>query len=53
MDKQTITTHSPEETIEVAEKIAGGLNPGDLVALVGDLGAGKTMFVKGLAKVSG
>ena len=45
-----ITTHSPEETIELGQSIAAELKEGDLVALLGDLGAGKTMFVKGLAK---
>ena len=46
----TITTHSPEETVRLAEKLAKGLGDGDFIALVGELGAGKTMFVKGLAK---
>jgi tRNA threonylcarbamoyladenosine biosynthesis protein TsaE len=45
-----MTTHSPEETMFLAEKLAGILAPGDLVALKGDLGSGKTIFVKGLAK---
>ena len=45
-----ITTHSPEETVRLAEKLAKGLGDGDFIALVGALGAGKTMFVKGLAK---
>ena len=46
----TITTRSPEETIELAASIASKLKDGDLIALVGELGAGKTQFVKGLAK---
>ncbi len=46
----TITTRSPEETIKFAEKIAHDIKEGGLVALLGDLGAGKTIFVKGLAK---
>lgn len=45
-----VVTNTPEETIELGARIAGKLGPGDLVALVGDLGAGKTVFVKGLAK---
>lgn len=45
-----ITTYSPEETVEIASRISAELVPGDLIALVGELGAGKTMFVKGLAK---
>jgi len=45
-----IKTISPKETQKVAEKLARGLIPGDVVALYGDLGAGKTVFVQGLAK---
>jgi tRNA threonylcarbamoyladenosine biosynthesis protein TsaE len=47
---KNITTNSPEETIEVAARIAQQLSPGDFIALKGDLGAGKTVFTKGLAK---
>ncbi|MEA3490086.1 MAG: tRNA (adenosine(37)-N6)-threonylcarbamoyltransferase complex ATPase subunit type 1 TsaE [Candidatus Omnitrophota bacterium] len=47
---KTITTNSPEETVEVASRLAAELREGDLVALVGELGAGKTMFVKGVAR---
>ncbi|NQT32179.1 MAG: tRNA (adenosine(37)-N6)-threonylcarbamoyltransferase complex ATPase subunit type 1 TsaE [Candidatus Omnitrophica bacterium] len=53
MNTKTITTHSPEETIELASSITSGLTSGDLIALVGDLGSGKTVFVKGLAKGMG
>lgn len=49
MSKKVITK-SIEETQKFAEKFAGKLNPGDIVALYGDLGAGKTIFVQGLAK---
>ncbi len=45
-----VTTNSPEETIELASRLAGLLDKGDLVALIGELGAGKTVFVKGIAK---
>ena len=38
-----------EATREVAAELAPGLKAGSVVALVGDLGAGKTEFVKGLA----
>lgn len=45
-----ITTHSPEETYRLAAELANTL-PGEAVlTLEGDLGAGKTTFVKGLAK---
>ena len=48
--KKTIKTYSPEETIELAAALAEKLSKGDLIALVGDLGAGKTQFAKGIAK---
>ena len=38
------------ETKAVGERLAEKIQTGDVVALVGDLGAGKTQFVKGLAK---
>lgn len=40
---------SVEETIQIGEKLAKKLKKGDCVALIGDLGAGKTIFTKGLA----
>ncbi|WHY67340.1 tRNA (adenosine(37)-N6)-threonylcarbamoyltransferase complex ATPase subunit type 1 TsaE [Neobacillus sp. SuZ13] len=46
---ERITTDS-EETSLFAERFAGRLQPGDVIALEGDLGAGKTTFTKGLAK---
>ena len=45
----SITSHSPAETFALGERIAATLRPGDVLALCGDLGAGKTHFVKGLA----
>ena len=44
------TTHSPEETRALAERVATRLEGGTVVAFFGDLGAGKTTFVSGLAK---
>lgn len=41
---------SVEETMEIGENFARGLKKGDVVALIGDLGAGKTVFTKGIAK---
>lgn len=49
-----IHTHSAEETIDLGRQIGGELLPGTVVLLEGDLGAGKTTFVKGVAEaVSG
>jgi len=43
-------TSSPAETIAFARQFAARLKAGDVVALSGDLGAGKTTFMKGLAE---
>ncbi|NCO66517.1 MAG: tRNA (adenosine(37)-N6)-threonylcarbamoyltransferase complex ATPase subunit type 1 TsaE [Candidatus Aquicultor secundus] len=45
----SVITHSPEETWELARKLAPILSSGDVINLSGDLGAGKTVFSKGLA----
>ena len=44
---------SVEETWEVARRLAAELGPGDVVCLEGDLGAGKTTFVQGMAAAMG
>jgi len=44
------TTTSPEETIALGRELAGLLVPPKLVLLRGDLGAGKTTLVKGIAR---
>lgn len=41
-------THSPEETVDFGRELAVHLKPPCLVLLEGDLGAGKTMLVKGI-----
>lgn len=41
---------SPEQTKQIAKDLAQNLKGGDIVLLHGDLGAGKTTFVKGLAE---
>jgi tRNA threonylcarbamoyladenosine biosynthesis protein TsaE len=46
----TRITQSEEETIAVAREFASTLRAGDVVLLSGDLGAGKTAFVRGLAE---
>ena len=43
-------THSKEETMELAEKLVSLLPNGITLTFTGDLGAGKTTFVRGLAK---
>lgn len=47
------SSNSTEETLEIAKKLAAGLKGGDVVALSGELGAGKTVFVKGLTEALG
>jgi tRNA threonylcarbamoyladenosine biosynthesis protein TsaE len=41
---------SVEDTISIGQRLARKLKAGDVVALIGDLGAGKTVFTKGIAK---
>ncbi len=47
---QEFITHSAEETIALGRTLAGMLHPPSLVLLRGDLGAGKTTLVKGIAE---
>ena len=44
-----LISHSEDETIDAGRALAAELRPDDVVLLTGDLGAGKTAFVKGLA----
>ena len=44
-----ITTHSEEETIEIAQNIESEKFPNMVICLNGDLGSGKTVFTKGFA----
>lgn len=45
-----LRSHSAAETIRIGRSIGGRLQPGDVLALIGSLGSGKTTFVKGLAR---
>jgi tRNA threonylcarbamoyladenosine biosynthesis protein TsaE len=49
MTRREITTHSAEETIAFGRTLARVLAPPKLVLLRGDLGAGKTTLIKGIA----
>jgi len=46
---KTVITHSVAETFTIAEELGRTLKAGAFVLLRGDLGAGKTVFVRGLA----
>lgn len=48
--KITCVTNSSDETIALGKLIGKKLAPGDMLALLGDLGAGKTTFTRGLAE---
>ncbi len=47
---QSVLTNSDLQTLQAGENFAKRLKNGDVIALNGDLGAGKTVFVKGIAK---
>ena len=49
MEKVVFQTKSTSETIRIGKSIGSLLMSGDVVALVGELGTGKTQFIKGLA----
>lgn len=52
-DLLPVETASAEETMALGEKMAERLGTGDIVALYGDLGTGKTHLVKGIARALG
>lgn len=48
-----LITRSVEETLAFASSIKDELHPGSIICLSGDLGAGKTIFVKGVVRTMG
>ena len=50
MLSRELLTASEEETVGAGEQLGASLRPGDVVLLTGQLGAGKTAFVRGLAR---
>ena len=53
MTEKQFVTHSPKETMALAERFAALLRPGDVVAYEGGMGAGKTVFTRGVARFFG
>src|SRR5690242_16883126 len=47
------TSKSPDQTFDLGEKIGRGLKGGELILLKGGLGAGKTIFTKGIMSALG
>lgn len=50
MEKKNFISNSPEDTFQIARNFSYELKPGDIVALKGNLGSGKTIFVKGICE---
>ena len=48
--KKSFVTHSEEDTVALAEKLGRGAVRGDVFALLGELGTGKTVFARGIAR---
>lgn len=49
----TVRSHSPEHTYRMGVRLGRLLQAGDFVGLIGDLGAGKTHFARGVAEGAG
>jgi len=47
--EKTYISNSPEETLSLGKQIASNLSPGNVIALCGTLGSGKTVLAKGIA----
>lgn len=52
-ERETHSSHSPEQTEQIAAQLAARLVPGDVVLLSGEIGSGKTVFVRGAATALG
>jgi tRNA threonylcarbamoyladenosine biosynthesis protein TsaE len=50
---ERVESDSPEATERLAARLAAGLRPGDVVTVEGELGTGKTTFVRGAARALG
>jgi len=50
MSRRAFVTRNPEETRALGEQLGAQLQPGAVVACIGELGAGKTCFLQGLAR---
>jgi tRNA threonylcarbamoyladenosine biosynthesis protein TsaE len=48
--RRTFRSHAPAETQAIGERLGARLQPGAVVACTGELGAGKTCFLQGLAR---
>lgn len=51
--KVELVSSSPDDTLEIAKALGVVLEEGDVVALTGELGAGKTVFCKGIGEALG
>ena len=49
MEEYRVTTHSEEETVQIAQNLESEKFPNMIITLRGDLGSGKTVFTKGIA----
>ena len=53
VDEKRFVTASTDETIAFGARLGAALEPGDILVLTGDLGAGKTQLTKGIASALG